>query len=521
MTRWIPWVLAASALPGLGCSTATSADRPGGAGAAGGGGASTTSVSPGGGGEGGSGSPCEIDCSLVPTVQCLTAVCNESTRKCELKPTAGGEPCDDGNACTIGETCAGGVCQGGAQNDCGITPDVCHVVTCTVVSGAPGCALEPKPNGTPCATEDRCLINATCQDGVCVGSQRDCFFFHVPDSCHVGACNPATGLCEAVAGNEGAPCSDSGDLCMVGKSCRSGRCEGGVPKDCSALSVGCDEGVCDPGSGNCYAKPLAPGSTCLSGTDECNRGVCDESGACISVPTPGVWCASQSVGCTVGVCSDQGVCTPRPVPDGGVCADDDWCTVGETCLAGECQGGVTTAAPTVYFRDTFEDNAAGWRLDPTWEIGPARASSGHTYGNADPALDHTPTDDNGVAGVVIGGNVPLGVHPYFYLTSPAIDLDVAGGVYLTYWRYLNSDETPQMANRVEVYDGVRWHVLFESGSYPGVRDARWTKMRHDLTPYKNANLRIRFGYMIGRDSFVDTVSGWNVDDVEIANAACP
>ncbi|WP_437600805.1 hypothetical protein WMF28_04495 [Sorangium sp. So ce590] len=518
MTRWIPWVIAAVALTELGCSAATSAGSSGAAG--GGGGAAGPDVSSGGSG-GGAGAPCQIDCSLVPTSQCMTAVCNEATRACELVPSAGGEPCDDRDACTVGETCEDGVCQGGAQEDCGIAPDGCHLVTCVDAGGEPRCGVEAKENGASCATEDRCVLNAACVDGACVGTQRDCFFFQVPDSCHIGACNPATGACEAVPGNEGTPCADSGDLCRVGKTCQSGRCEGGVPKDCSALSVGCDGGACDPGSGNCYAEPIAPGGACISGTDECNRGVCDEHGACISIPTPGESCSSQTVGCTRGVCSDAGVCTPRPVPDGGVCVDSDWCTVGESCLAGVCQGGGAAAAPVVYFRDTFESNAAGWELGPTWQIGAAAASTGQTYGHADPALDHTATPDNGLAGVVIGGNAPPGVHPYFHLTSPVINADVTGGVYLTFWRFLNSDEAPHMTNRVEVYDGVRWEVLFESGPYPGVRDSAWTKMRYDLTPHKNASLRIRFGYEIGRDSFVDTVSSWNIDDVEIANAACP
>jgi hypothetical protein len=308
---------------------------------------------------------------------------------------------------------------------------------------------------------------------------------------------------------------------MVGKMCEGGRCEGGVSKDCSALDVGCSAGVCDPGSGNCYAEPIAPGGACLSGTNECNRGTCDESGACVSIPTPGASCPSETVGCTVGVCSEAGVCTPRSVPDGGACVDSDWCTLGETCLAGLCQGGRPATSATVYFNETFASGTAGWELGPTWQIGPARASSGQTYGNSDPALDHGPTADNGLAGVSIGGNAPLVVHPYYYLTSPVVDTGVAGGVYLTFWRFLNSDEAPQMTNRVEVFDGLRWNVLFESGGYPGVRDAAWTKIRYDLTRYKNSSLRVRFGYAIARDAFVDTVSGWNVDDIEISNAACP
>lgn len=516
----ISWAVSVACLSGLCCSAATTAERPDTTG--GGGGDGAGGGLPAAGGEGGGGDfPCGTDCSLIAAPQCLMAVCDEAERRCTLVPAGGGGACDDKDACTVGETCSDGVCRGGAPNDCGLTPGACEEVSCVAVDGAPRCATRPRGDGSSCATEDLCVINATCHDGVCSGVDRDCFFFPVSDSCHVGECNPATGLCEAVPGHEGTLCSDSGDLCMIGKTCQGGRCEGGAPTDCSELDVGCSNGACDPGSGNCYAEPIAPGGACVSGTNECNRGVCDEGGACVPIPTPGASCASQTAGCTAGVCSEAGVCTARSVPDGGACVDSDWCTLGETCLAGLCQGGRPASRATVYLSETFAGGAGGWDLGPTWQIGPARASSGQTYGNPDPALDHSPTADNGLAGVSIGGNAPLDVHPYYYLTSPVVDTDVPGGVYLTFWRLLNSDESPQMVNRVEVFDGVRWNVLFESGGYPGVRDAIWTKIRYDLTRFKNASLRVRFGYTIARDSFVDLISSWNVDDVEISNAACP
>ena len=36
-------------------------------------------------------------------------------------------------------------------------------------------------------------------------------------------------------------------------------------------------------------------------------------------------------------------------------------------------------------------------------------------------MDFTPTGDNGVAGMVIGGDVSTGFHPYHYLKSPAVN----------------------------------------------------------------------------------------------------
>ena len=115
--------------------------------------------------------------------------------------------------------------------------------------------------------------------------------------------------------------------------------------------------------------------------------------------------------------------------------------------------------------DSFADNSVPWVLDPEWEIGPASESSGHEIGYPDPALDHTPSSDNGVAGVVIGGNATTDPHPFRYITSPTINVganvDVAG---VNFWRWLNSDAAPDMVNTVEVYNGSSWITLWENGS---------------------------------------------------------
>jgi hypothetical protein len=204
--------------------------------------------------------------------------------------------------------------------------------------------------------------------------------------------------------------------------------------------------------------------------------------------------------------------------DAMACDDGNSCTMGETCLAGACQGGVA-GNYVVYFSETFASNAAGWTLDTEWQIGPATASVGPAYGNQDPAQDHTATADNGVAGVVIGGFANKVVHPLYYLTSPVIDTNVMGPVYLEFWRWLNSDYVPYMKNTIDVYNGSTWVNVWSSAGPPAVQDAMWTKVAHDLTAYKNASMRVRFGFDV-ESAGVFTVSSWNVDDVVIANASC-
>ncbi|HSN97928.1 MAG TPA: hypothetical protein VLS89_06505, partial [Candidatus Nanopelagicales bacterium] len=301
-------------------------------------------------------------------------------------------------------------------------------------------------------------------------------------------------------GNEGAACSDSGDLCMVGKSCQSGLCVGGTPKNCDASSTGCNTGTCDPGTGQCYALPVAPGGLCAESTDACNIGVCDAAGQCI----------------------------PVAANDGASCSDGNACTLGETCLAGTCQGG-QTGSYVVYFTETFASNAAGWTFTPgvktdsttiqEWAIGPAMASTGSISGNHDPAMDHTPTADNGIAGVVIGGTPTKVIHTPNYIESPVINTDVPGPLYLEFRRWLNSDYTPYMQNFVEVYNGTAWVVVWQSGGSPAVRDNQWLKQSYDITAHKSVNMKVRFGFSVGSTG-VFTVSSWNLDDVVIANAVC-
>lgn len=208
-----------------------------------------------------------------------------------------------------------------------------------------------------------------------------------------------------------------------------------------------------------------------------------------------------------------------------------------------CQGGqlACVGGPTVYFEEDFSDNSAGWTLGNTWQIGPAVPCSGCLDGNPDPAFDHTPTDDNGLAGVVIGGPAPTALHDFYWLESPPFDTSSApGSVYLSFWRFLNSDYTSYMQNKVQVFDGTSWVDLpyGTTGGCCGVLDAAWTNQpvppgapaqptssaqyptQFDLTAYKSSQTRVRFGYNIASGG-VYTVGSWSVDDVVVSSAICP
>jgi hypothetical protein len=194
-----------------------------------------------------------------------------------------------------------------------------------------------------------------------------------------------------------------------------------------------------------------------------------------------------------------------------VCAAGDALTVG--CAPDAGSGGTERG---VVWSEDFADNSAGWTLGNEWEIGSATASSGHQVGFPDPDTDTTPTADNGVAGVQIGGNADRTKHGWYYLTSPVIDTDaVAGDITLRLRRHLNSDRSPYMRNRIQIWDealGI-WQTVWQTGRSRH-RDDSWHQMTFDVTEYRSTEFRVRFGFRVYYNS-VRRVSSWNVDDVEI------
>ena len=187
-------------------------------------------------------------------------------------------------------------------------------------------------------------------------------------------------------------------------------------------------------------------------------------------------------------------------------------------LIGTILPAVPAGAATLFFEE-FAGNGAGWLLGSQWQIGSATASVGHVYGGPDPAVDHTPTSNNGVAGVVIGGNASTATHDFYFLTSPVVNLSGATGtVTLDFYRWLNSDYTPFMQNKVDVFNGSSWQNIWISGGSPGVLDSSWVQQSFNVTAFANPNFQVRFGFNIG-SSGVFTVSSWNVDDVRISDTS--
>ena len=216
-----------------------------------------------------------------------------------------GTACNDGNACSPVDACQSGVCTAGSFVVC-TASDQCHDPgTCAPATGA--CSNPAKVNGSPCNDGNACSVADSCQSGVCsAGSPVVCT---ASDLCHqAGTCAPATGTCSNPVAPDGTPCTD-GNACTQSDACTAGLCTPGTPVVCTASDQCHDAGTCDAGTGGCSNPVRVDGSACDDGnvctaSDACTSGVC----AGVGVQGPG------EVGPNVQVSLDSGVATVSWTP---------------------------------------------------------------------------------------------------------------------------------------------------------------------------------------------------------------
>ena len=236
-----------------------------------------------------------------------------------------GASCDDGNACTINDTCNASYVCVGTPAVC-TESDQCHAVgTCDTQTGL--CTNPPKPNGMACDDSNACTLTDTCQAGTCVGSNP--VVCAASDTCHTaGMCDPTSGICSNPSKPDGIACTDS-NMCDMARTCMSGVCAG-TPTVCAPPDQCHQAGTCDPASGSCSYAARADGTACDDGnactlTDTCMGGICTGGSAVV---------------CSAGdACHDVGICSPIT----GTCSNPARMD-GTPCAGGECKSGVCMSA---------------------------------------------------------------------------------------------------------------------------------------------------------------------------------
>jgi hypothetical protein len=207
---------------------------------------------------------------------CTTDGCDASGA-CTHAPALVGTSCSDGNACNGAEACDGaGACRPGTPVTCAAS-DQCHDAgVCDPATGA--CSNPAKSNGTVCDDGNACTLDDTCQAGACAsGATLNCA---ASDQCHAaGVCDPASGLCSNPAKADGASCND-GNACTQSDSCQAGVCTGANPVVCPAADQCHLGGTCDTSTGVCSNPAKADGASCNDG-NSCTAGDMCVAGACM------------------------------------------------------------------------------------------------------------------------------------------------------------------------------------------------------------------------------------------------
>ncbi len=246
--------------------------------------------------------PCTVD-SCDPKVGCKHA-------------KKGDVPCNDGNACTVNDSCKSGYCAGSGKkcvdgNNC-TKDNKCNPKT--------GCYF---PFNTKyCNDNNVCTLTDICSNGVCTsGKVLDC---NDGWDCTDDPCDPKKG-CQHFNDNTN-KCVDLLP-CTAKEYCKDGKCLSGGPSSCDDANE-CTADSCDIKEGckheSLGEKPCNDGNACTK-TDVCKDAKCNNSG---------LTDCDDNNQCTLDTCNSKTGCIHQKKT--GLCDDGDACTEGDACKDGKC-----------------------------------------------------------------------------------------------------------------------------------------------------------------------------------------
>jgi len=186
-------------------------------------------------------------------------------------------------------------------------------------------------------------------------------------------------------------------------------------------------------------------------------------------------------------------------------------------LDGSAQRGAVVGAlpltdPEVVFSELL-DADPGWATEGQWQFGVPTGQGGWDDGYPDPTSGHT---GENVYGVNLDGDYDTAFGGPYYLTTNAIDCTGYSDVHLDFWRYLNSDYPGYVDSTIDVSsDGVHWVNVYKNSDE--VIDGEWTEYNYDISGVADnqSTVYVRWGYNVVSHWGVWSMSGWNVDDVQL------
>jgi hypothetical protein len=286
-----------------------------------------------------------VDDALVTDIAMDTAV--DVVATCE--DMANGTACDDGDSCSLDDTCQGGVCVGGTNKTCD-SENPCVIGACDTTSGE--CTFEELEDGSACAIA--CFDASACLEGSCVvdtATEVDCSSefqeAKKTNPCLEDLrCSQTTGACsEEIFVPAGTECNTDSNLCTLEACTGMGVCSDSLETvSCAnrAAANPCATHACDAKTGECkktgFAGPIAcDDKNACTTEDTCTE---DEFGFQLCKGSPVV--VDDNNPCTDDQCK-QGTVTHTPIP-GLPCPADTNCSDVWLCsLVGACEPGLPNA----------------------------------------------------------------------------------------------------------------------------------------------------------------------------------
>ncbi len=309
--------------------------------------------------------------STDPKVDLATSIANIVQVACSKS-----DQCDDGDICTVADTCVNGQCDG-TPTDCDDLNE-CTIDECDPITG--GCTHTPSDalcdNGNACDGIETCDATLGCQSGTPLSCDNLQFCDGLETCDPVAGCQPGTppSCDDGVACTVGS-CDEILDVCVqtpMDTLCDNGQfcdgsetcdailgCQAGTPVNCDD-GVACTNDACDEVGNVCVSTPsdtLCDNGLYCDGVETCDALLgcqagtapnCDDGVACTddSCDEVGDVCVNSAnngncddlVGCTVDVCDAILGC--GHTPDDSLCDNSLYCDGTETCDAlTDCQPG--------------------------------------------------------------------------------------------------------------------------------------------------------------------------------------
>ncbi len=289
---------------------------------------------------------------------CTGSVCDKKTGRCQQSSVAGG--CVTATGCASDASCKAGVCIGVAIAGCCASVNACQDQNaCTLDSceKPAGTCMHQLLVGVACNDGSACTLGDSCVQGLCRGGVP--LACDDGNACTEDLCLPKAG-CQPQP-RPFAPCVD-GDLCNGAEVCAGSACSAGVALNCNdgqactadacAAKTGCQYSglggqLCDDGS-ECTSSDTCDSAGACKGQPVVSASCCSQDAEC-----------DDGFACTKDHCD---VAKHHCVRVAWPCLDEGPCSV-RACLDGACISQSRCASPWLH-EARFEGKAqpAGWSL---------------------------------------------------------------------------------------------------------------------------------------------------------------